>query len=257
MVSPRPNADSSLQEEAFQIGTAPSGLGPISRETVHEQVYRELRRALIYGQFMPGQVLNIRELATKLQVSTMPVRDALSRLMSERAVEARANRSVRVPLISASRLNDLKRVRLMIEGEALERAAPNLTAADFLAARLAIRDYDSALTPIEAMSVEGIVKANKSFHFRLYEASGSSVLLPFIESLWLQSGPMIRAAVAIYDPDGETNPPHYHLDIIEALERGDLARARRALELDISRGFRLLESLLSHPTGPIDAYREV
>jgi DNA-binding GntR family transcriptional regulator len=86
-------------------------LAPVGRETVQDRVYGELRRALIGGLFAPGQVLTIRQLADALMTSTMPVREALGRLITEQALEALPNRQIRVPPITPDRLTDLLRAR--------------------------------------------------------------------------------------------------------------------------------------------------
>jgi len=106
-------------------------LSPISRETLHDRVYAELRRSLIHGAFATGEMLRIQELAERLQTSTMPVREALARLVSEQALEALPNRSVRVPVITRERLEDLARARTLVEGQIVALALPNLSAADF------------------------------------------------------------------------------------------------------------------------------
>jgi DNA-binding GntR family transcriptional regulator len=216
---------------------------------VQDRVYRELRSALIYGKFEPGQVLTILDLAASLETSTMPVRDALARLISEQALEALPNRSVRVPLISAERLDDLLQARTVIEGAAIERAAPRLKAADYAALREAIRDYDLAFAPNRHGGVEEKLEANRAFHLSLYRASGSAVLLPIIESLWLQSGPVVRAAVLAFDPDGAVAGSRYHLEIVDALEAGDVGAAKRALALDIGRAFDLLRARIGAEAG--------
>ena len=77
-------------------------LAPVGRETVQDRVYTEMRRALIGGLFEPGQVLTIRGLADALATSTMPVREAVGRLITEKALEALPNRSARVPPITKS-----------------------------------------------------------------------------------------------------------------------------------------------------------
>ena len=86
-----------------------AGLAPVGRETVQDRVYGEMRRALIGGFFEPGQVLTIRQLADALMTSTMPVREALGRLISEQALEALPNRQIRVPPMTLYRLSDLLR----------------------------------------------------------------------------------------------------------------------------------------------------
>ena len=72
---------------------------------------------------MPAQMLRIQDLAETLQTSTMPVREALGRLVSEQALEALPNRTVRVPVITRERLDDLARARCLIEGELIGAGA--------------------------------------------------------------------------------------------------------------------------------------
>ena len=82
-------------------------LKPVVHEPLHEQVHRQIRRSLMEGRFRPGQVLTIRELATQLGTSIMPVRDALQKLTVEQALELTASRSVRVPIISARKFTEI------------------------------------------------------------------------------------------------------------------------------------------------------
>jgi DNA-binding GntR family transcriptional regulator len=234
-------------------GRVATPLAPIARDTVHDRVYRELRRALIYGSFAPGQVLTILDLAASLATSTMPVRDALARLISEQALEAMPNRSVRVPLIDPARLDDLLRARLVIEGAALDLAAGYLDKAGIEALRGPIRDYDRAMARRRPGSIEDEIEANRDFHFRLYAASGSAVLMPIIESLWLQSGPIVRAAVTAFDPASAISAPHYHGEILDAVERGDRAAWREALARDIGRAFDLVRARQEIAEPPAEA----
>src|SRR5580698_6543337 len=105
----------------------PFGLTRIARETVQERVYCALRDQLMRGAFEPGQKLKIAELAGAFGTSAMPVREALSRLVAERAVESLPNRSVRVPDLTKAALQDLREARFAIEGLAVERAATHMT----------------------------------------------------------------------------------------------------------------------------------
>ena len=107
------------------------GITPVLRETLHDRVYAELRRSLIHGVFVSGQMLRIQDLAEKLNTSTMPVREALARLISEQALEALPNRTVRVPVITRKKLEDLARARVLIEGEVTARAMAKLGPPDF------------------------------------------------------------------------------------------------------------------------------
>jgi DNA-binding GntR family transcriptional regulator len=224
-------------------------LSPIGRETLHERVYAELRRSLIHGVFEAGQVLRIVELAETLQTSTMPVREALARLVSEQALEAMPNRSVRVPLITRERIDDIARARWLIEGELTARAMPNLSADDIEELRrltVACETAFAADTPDKAQVTSEL---NHAFHFHIYQAARSAVLIPIVESLWLQSGPYVGAAARIYGSEDTRLAVNHHWELIEALERQDASAAVAALTDDITHSFNLIRERLGRREG--------
>jgi DNA-binding GntR family transcriptional regulator len=215
---------------------SPFGLGRIERETVQERVYAILRDKLMRGAFAPGQKLKIADLAGALGTSAMPVRDAFNRLAAERAVEATPNRGVRVPALSKQALEDLRETRFAVEGLAVERAALHMDG-ETLANLRRLIDAQS-VTDAKHVS-ESSAEENRAFHFTIYRQSRSTVLLPIIESLWLQCGPYLRIASEMYD-GREGRGIDFHVEIVDALERGDGATARLALQSDIGRAFELV-----------------
>lgn len=218
------------------VGCPQLGLMRIERETVQERVYAALRDRLMRGGFEPGQKLKIAELASAFGTSAMPVREALNRLAAERAVEYLPNRSVRVPALSKEALQDLMETRFAVEGLAVARAASGMT--DATLARL--RQLIEAQSETDAEHVsEGSAEQNRAFHFAIYRQSGSTVLLPIIESLWLQFGPYLRVASERFD-GREGRGTNFHVKIVDALGRGDGPTARAALESDIGRAFDLV-----------------
>jgi DNA-binding GntR family transcriptional regulator len=212
------------------------GLARIARETVQDRVYSVLRDRLMRGGFEPGQKLKIAELATALGTSAMPVREALNRLAAERAIESMPNRSVRVPSLSRQSLRDLMEARFAIEGLAVSRAATNMDEGTL--ARLHQLIAAQSETDDEHVS-EASAEQNRLFHFTIYRRSGSAVLLPIIESLWLQFGPYLRVASERFD-GREGRGTNFHVEMVESLGRGDASAARKALESDIGRSFELV-----------------
>lgn len=219
-------------------------LSPIPRETLHDRVYAELRRSLIHGAFATGEMLRIQELAEKLQTSTMPVREALARLVSEQALEALPNRSVRVPVISRERLEDLARARTLIEGQIVALALPNLTAADFARLRQLAGECEAAFRSDDSDRARLTSELNHAFHYYIYRAARSPVMIPIIESLWLQSGPYVQAAATLHEEQRDLPGAHHHWALIEAMEQGDEGGAIKALTDDISRSFNLVRQRL-------------
>lgn len=224
--------------------TLDEGLSPVGRETLHDRVYAQLRRSLINGMFDAGDFLRIVDLAEKLQTSTMPVREALRRLISEQALEALPNRTVRVPLITRERLDDLAHARTMIEGQMVALAMPHLTAKDFRILRQINSDCDRAFEDHGPDVGYQTSELNQQFHFHIYHAARSQVLIPIVESLWLQSGPYIRTAAHIHDKRGGHAATNHHWALIDALERREQEAAVLALSNDISRSFDLIRGTL-------------
>lgn len=215
-------------------------LTPVGRETVQDRVYAQLRQTLISGGFAAGDLLRIVDLADRLQTSTMPVREALGRLVSEQALEAMPNRTVRVPLITRQRLDDLERARVLIEGRLVTLAMDNLGPDDIAVLKTINRDCDTAFKKHGQDIGPVTSQFNQRFHFHIYRAAGSHVLIPIVESLWLQSGPVVRAAAQIHDEQGGLAATDHHWAMIDAIERRDTDAAVLALANDIGRSFDLV-----------------
>jgi DNA-binding GntR family transcriptional regulator len=66
-----------------------AAISPVGRETLNDRVYRELKKSIMSGAFKPGSELKLRSVAEALGTSLMPVRDAMRRLVAERALEMR------------------------------------------------------------------------------------------------------------------------------------------------------------------------
>lgn len=215
------------------------GVSPVVRETVQERVYTELKTLLMQGRFQPGQPLKIAELAAVFGTSHQPVREAIRQLVAERAVEAAANRSARVPEWDRARLDDLRKARLAIEGMTAEIAAARATADDV---KHLAHILDAEIAADDAARVEASVGQNREFHFTLYRLSGSAVLLPIIESLWLQFGPYIRRSAEFFD-GREGRGAKHHAEALRALKRRDPVKVRQAIERDIQRVFEILSDI--------------
>lgn len=203
-------------------------------QPLHDRVYRTLRRAIITGRFVPGRGVTLRGLAADLGVSPMPVREALRRLSAERALDVSGTRRVVVPTMSRGRFEEIMTARRLLEPEAAVRALPHVDAARARRIRAADDDVERALSTGD---VEGYMSANHRFHFEIYEAAPSAVLVPLIESLWLQFGPFMRS---VYGRVGTAKLDDQHERAMKAIAAGDAEGLREAIEADILDGMRMI-----------------
>ena len=109
---------------------AVAAVRPIESRSVVEQVMTELRRSILSGALAPGRELSLRELAEMLQVSIIPVREALRSLESEGLVVTRPGRSARVAPLDLDELQGLYRLRRRLEPEIAQRSCRLLSDAE-------------------------------------------------------------------------------------------------------------------------------
>lgn len=221
--------------------------GP-KRGELQDRVARQMQRALMVGQFVPGQRMSIRQLAAQLGTSPMPVREIIGQLTAAGVLEVLPNRSICVARMTEARFSELTQVRLALEGLAASMACASQ--APDLAGKLEKINAD-LLEAIRVRDVLGCLSHNQAFHFTLYAASGAEVLPGMIEALWLRSGPFMYFSLT--DPATPWNAER-HSEVIGALRAGDPVATRKAIESDIaSTATDLLErrNLFHHTEGPL------
>jgi len=197
---------------------------------LHDAAYEQMRQALMDGHFKPGQAFTIRALAEVFGTSPMPVRDALKRLVAERALELRPNRSVVLPIMSRARFQEILQIRLSLESMVAARAATRVTPAVITAMAA---DHATMCNALESGTASEYLAANRRFHFRLYEAAETVVMQPVIESMWMQIGPHLNQIFSTR-AHATANADHHHNDLLRALRRQDAAAAAKAVWDDLS-----------------------
>ncbi len=203
---------------------------------VNQWVYHTLRRAIMCGQIAPGLPLTIRSLAALLEVSPMPVREALHRLTCEGAIETKDNRRVMVPEMTAARFKELCGLRILLETHAAEGALPYIHSTQLAE----LQRLDALIdTAYAAGDVEAGSLTNQDFHRYLYQCNPFQVSIPLIESVWLQLGPFVRIAMSQLKL-------HYRIDrhheALQAIVQQNAFALRRAIESDIRDGIASIQS---------------
>jgi len=205
----------------------------------YEPIYRSLRRSMMSGDMQPGERLVVSHLSRRFGTSAMPIRQALQRLVAENALDEQPHRGVRVPVLSVADLMDLRRVRCAVEGQATEWAAQTVTRAELdKLAELQRR----MLAVTDASHAENYLGWNLEFHFTVYGAARSPLLIPLIESLWLRVGPCLNVMRT------ETTLGlglDHHDEVLDALARADGAAARRAVERELTEAAEIMARSMS------------
>jgi len=225
---------------------------------IHDQIYMGLRRAIMCGHFKPGEQLSARGLATDFDTSQMPVRDALNRLSSEKAVERTNDRRYRIAFLAETYIENLYQARIINEGAATELAA-TLISDSVLQQLVEIQDKIEGESEIalqlkddaEAeVDVRNDINLHNKFHFTIYKACENPVLISIIESLWLQYAPGISVYIEAFTATSTKAElkrlnkinNQKHRKIISALRSKNAARAKTTMLLDITSKDKIIEA---------------
>ncbi|RYF32845.1 MAG: GntR family transcriptional regulator, partial [Comamonadaceae bacterium] len=206
---------------------------PLTRQTLSGDVYKQLSDLLMSGRAMPGEQLSLRTIAEGLGVSVMPVREAVHRLLSEKALELLPNRVLRVPTMTVRQFREITDIRVHLESLATARAASLIDAAG-LQEIVAVNERFAREMALKRPNSSNLIALNKELHFAIYRQACMPMLLEMIESLWLRIGPILN-----YDfRSGSARVTEHvsvdhHERIIAALRKHDAAAASAALAGDL------------------------
>jgi DNA-binding GntR family transcriptional regulator len=223
-----------------------SGLHAVESGTLGQRVYSELRDFLMVGGVKPGEKITLRQLTSACGTSLMPVREAVQRLAAEGALEVLPNRAIRVPIVTKASLREILKVRLTLEGLAVEEAAARIQPQ--VVAQLEqlneaftreMRDMEDSTRPF---------RVNKEFHFAIYRAAEMPVLLGIIENMWLRIGPFLHFSLGVRGRVATRKfAPDSHEQMIRAMRHRDGALGRKALESDLAGAVDLILQLGNLP----------
>jgi len=165
-------------------------IGPTaSGRTVAEHVYAQIKADLLTGAFTPGAALLTRQLLARYGCGISPLREALARLVGEGFLVASGHRGVRVPLPSCADLEDIYRIRILLECEALDLSMKHGDDHWEAAALAACHRLERAPLPGDGPKEDRTARAtewearHRAFHTALVAAAPAPRLLRLVEQM--------------------------------------------------------------------------
>lgn len=194
-----------------------------------------LRESIITGQLQPGEQLKLLALARQAEVSTTPIREALSRLRDEGLVVGDSHRTFQVASLTLDEIRDYYLVHAFLSGVLAERSAKVLSSNDL--ARLHELD-NQARELTDAGDFAAVHDIDYEFH-HLVNNSATDVLRRFVT--------VTTRLVSRRSYTDDQQGKHFvedHAAILKALDVRDGAAARYAMERHIHNiGQAVLEGL--------------
>jgi DNA-binding GntR family transcriptional regulator len=213
-----------------------------AKQTKKDWIADELRRLLTDGSIERGTRIHQDEIAERFNASITPVREALSQLEAQGLLESDPTRGLRVATVDLDRLKGVYVMRRLAEPYALARAGFRLSRLDLKHARELNAELEAGAAAGDRAAVR---EANRKFHFFLYERSGIPSLTRLIEGLWIAFPWELLDA----NPERTARAHREHGEMLDAIERGELDRARSVCDGHIAHAYIDLARLMQATDG--------
>jgi DNA-binding GntR family transcriptional regulator len=184
-------------------------------------VYGQIREAIRSGQFIPGSRLREREVATRLNTSRTPVREALRRLEVEGLLTASTQKGLRVAELDQQQINELYFMREELEGTAAWLAAQTASNAEIRLMRMIVDEEVELLG-----NGPDLGRLNYTLHQTIQGAAKNRYLVTTLNVL--RDGMMLISSGNLHDAERAKAAHEEHVRIVRAIELGDADAAREA-----------------------------
>ncbi|MFD6698613.1 GntR family transcriptional regulator [Microbacterium sp. NPDC060117] len=199
------------------IAGDPDGSLPGASQGV--RVYEWIRDRIIDGRLATGSRVREREVAERLKVSRVPIREAFPRLEAEGYIRTVPHRGA---IVAPLELDDV--IELFDVRASLETLAARLAAARCAAGVSGERLSEALSTAARALSAEdgaGLADATSDFHDVLVELAGSRLL----QDLMLPVRGRVKRLFHLTNTQDDQDLHHEHAELCDAVRKGQVERA--------------------------------
>ncbi|MDO5624602.1 MAG: GntR family transcriptional regulator [Pseudomonadota bacterium] len=221
--------------------------------TLIERAYAQLRDDIMNGLLAPDEKLRVEHLKARYGVGAGTLREAITRLASDALVVAEGQRGFRVAPIAVADMQDLTRLRIHIEIDALRQSLRCGDAAWRARLQAAYAELSQLEQPLQAGHAKPWEQLNTAFHEALLSGHASPWTLRLLRTLARQSERYRRYAISL--PGSRRDVHAEHREIFESALAGNELRAALALEEHIRRTAELVQQALTDQNGPVPAQK--
>ncbi|WP_426595582.1 GntR family transcriptional regulator [Cellulomonas sp. McL0617] len=194
-------------------GSAVSVVAGLSKSQL---AYLWIKERIAKQEFTPGYRLVLGTIANELDMSVVPVREAVRQLEAEGLITFERNVGARVAMVDDSQYRFAMEAITVVESAATALAARSLTVDDIRHARAVNEVMTRSLTRFDPRSFSAL---NQEFHHILYSRCPNPRLLEIVEAEWARLAPM-RDSIFAFVPGRAQESVREHEDILVLIEGG-------------------------------------
>ena len=201
-----------------------------NRTRLADDVYEQILSAILSGEIVPGERLIQENIASQIDVSRTPVREAFFRLEREGVLETAGRGGFQIRNITEQEIQELYLAREAVEGFAAKLLAGALSQEQVQNIEAAVRSEIS----LNSTHKEEHFHANRNIHRTIVAQTGNGILLDMFDSIW-NRGISIRSFSAYRIPD-DTDNREQHLELLDQIKQGPMVEAENAMVAHIREG---------------------
>ncbi|QZO14463.1 GntR family transcriptional regulator [Pseudoalteromonas piscicida] len=183
----------------------------IVHKTRTQLVAEAIREKILTGEIKAGEPLRQAALADELDVSRIPVREALLQLEAEGLVNFEAHKGATVTRLSAEQIDEIFDLRALLEAELLRHSIDKLTARDLLEAEAILAELEEATAAGDTQLATG--KLNAEFHSKLYSKAQRPQTRELVDVYSKNSERYVRMHILL--AGGIKTAPEEHRQLLE------------------------------------------
>lgn len=214
-------------------------LAPVRSLSKSREVFERLRDAIWSGDLEPGVALRETHLAKELNVSQVPVREALLQLENLGLVVRIPDRGTTVTRLTRDEIVDMIQVRSHLESLAFSLSVKNLTPQHVKQLRLHLECMGRFVKERDHFAV---AEEDFKFHRTVWRASGNEVLAGTLERLCIAFYAFVSLKRHAAD-ESMKSAVKAHTKLLKALQSGDQEIARKAIQEHLTSGDVIPESI--------------
>lgn len=136
----------------------------LSRYVLTDEIYALLKDQIINHQIVPGEKINIDQLARELEVSNIPIREALSRLTAEGLVNMVPFKGMYATDMTLQELDEIFEIRMELECLAIRKAASNIPNSLLVDLKTEMERWSNKKPEENTEKINLIAEMNQSLH---------------------------------------------------------------------------------------------
>jgi len=203
-----------------------SGLKPVRQRTFSDEAAERLRTAIRNGSLAHGTRLIEEEVAKDLEVSRIPVREAIQRLVEEGLIKKVPHRGAFVYLPSAKEIEEISSLRVVLERFIVERAIARWKPEHEAALR---RIADQMRQSAEERDFQRLYEQDYDFHHTLWEAAEHSIMLEVVAGLRSRISRFLYEANSALTATQLNMHVDSHVQLIDVIKSGNVTAAQEEI----------------------------